>query len=200
MAQVGVKATLALPVHDHATDPAGGKLYKEAFDVSIYRSEIEFSESDSLGASNDNEKTTRSLTPVLLKEIRIKINPSYPYYIFNQTISSIIRVKFDLNSSDENYLAFARVYLNGSPKGALRSKTGGYYTFSEDINFGVLKDGDLIQLYGYTENALADCMVKNLRLYFNYIIRHFTNIFEFPMKSFYGGSNADICLFTNTLT
>lgn len=197
--QLGIYGGIPLVKHSHSSDGQGGKLLKEALDISVYESLVHLLPTDAWGVSNDTEKITNSLTPVLLKEIRINSNPLYPYFIFHPGNTSSIRVKFDLNSSNVNYLAFAQVYLNESPKGALRANAGGYYTFSEDINFGILKNNDLIQLYGYTENAAANCLVRNFRLYFNYYVSYFSNIFPYKPYSGYGGGS-QIFIFTNTLT
>jgi len=111
--------------------------------------------STTLQHSSDTEKTTNSATYVKLKEILI--NNDY----------DAIRIKFDIQSSNNNNNTYGRIYKNGVAIGTEQaSGLGGYVTKSEDFN-NDFKVGDLLQLYGRRESASDDCDVKNFRIYYD---------------------------------
>ena len=78
-----------------------------------------------------------------------------------------IRVSYDAGLNDTQY-GEAQVYINGIPRGILRTTSGGipksgsFATFTEDFTIGA---GDLIQVYGHTNGNIGTRMdIKNLIL------------------------------------
>ena len=113
--------------------------------------------SDTLRASSDASKYFGRET-AKSKEIQL----SSRLYGSDNTF----RVKFDLSGRYDDYVGYAQIYVNDSPRGAKHSKTGdGYRTISEDITG--LKAGDKIQLYTGL-NLGQSGYVANFRIYADY--------------------------------
>jgi len=103
--------------------------------------------SDNLLLANDPEVAFNYTTYTKVKEIKMFLAGEY-------------RVKFDLKSGQGG--VYGRIYKNGSPFGTERNTTSKtYVTFSEDLIFD---EGDLCQLYGYTNNNVyGHWEVRNFR-------------------------------------
>ena len=113
--------------------------------------------SDTLRASSDASKYFGRET-AKSKEIQL----SSRLYGSDNTF----RVKFDLSGEFVDYVGYAQIYVNDSPRGAMHSKIGdGYRTISEDITG--LKAGDKIQLYTGLNQGQSG-YVANFRIYADY--------------------------------
>lgn len=114
--------------------------------------ELKLIASDDLRYSSDSEVSNN--TAVLTKVKEIKIN-----------YAGAVRVKFDLKSVS-GAQAEGRIYKNGGGYGTLRTTTGDYVTFSENLEF---EKYDLIQLYiRHTVAPPNTAYAQNFRLYFGF--------------------------------
>ena len=112
--------------------------------------------SDNLRASNDAVASITSSSYTKLKSITV---PKHYY-------SAILRVKFDMAEIPAGGpTAYGQVYKNGVAIGTEQSTTSGtYVTFSEDIDFGELNEGDTIELWA-KDDAGNTAMVEHFRIY-----------------------------------
>ncbi len=107
--------------------------------------------------SNDDEKSITQTTWTKQKEIKL-----------HKTFD-ILKIYFELIGGYDdigavNYYGYARIYRNGEPIGTERQVLGitKWETFTEEISGW--KDGDLLQLYARSENALYVGSVRNFRI------------------------------------
>lgn len=106
---------------------------------------------DSLISANATERNSESLSYVKLKETRAG---NY----------GALRIKFSMYTGNVTYCVYGQIYRNGSPVGTERSTySGTYITYSEDISGW--SPGDLCQIYGKTDNAVAPVYIKDLNIY-----------------------------------
>ncbi len=77
-------------------------------------------------------------------------------------ISGVYRVSFDLQNNATYETAFARIYVNDSPRGIERYVEGNTpITFTEDITANA---GDEIQLYARSSSSSQSARINNFRL------------------------------------
>lgn len=139
--------------HDHSGAAGHGKIPAVAA-IGTHAVTV----SEVLKNSNDASKTTASTSYVKLKEIKL-----------NEDLL-VCRMKFRLATTNTDTQVWGRIYKNGVAIGtAQHVKDPAFETFSEDFADWV-KD-DLIQIYGYTENADDLMGVSEMRFYYD---RQFT--------------------------
>jgi len=104
--------------------------------------------------ANDSEKNFSTTTYTKFKEIQIVKLPS----------PAVLRVYFEIRSSDSSITTYGRIYRNGSAYGTERSTTStSYVSFTEDLAFW---SGDYVQLYCKTSVVNIDypSYVRNFRI------------------------------------
>jgi hypothetical protein len=82
---------------------------------------------------------------------------------FYNPLSGVLRVYFELRTSNASYTAYGRIYINGAAVGTERTTNStSYVPFVEDLS---VEYGDLIQLYAHkTTSAIHVANVQNFRL------------------------------------
>jgi len=199
--QVGCLPFFPVMPHNHSSPSQGGQLDEKSWGSRLIENYFVCVASDYLMFSNDTEKSTNDTSGILLKEITI--SSFLPYYYHSSWYASIMRIKFDIKTSNTDYQATAGVYLNGTLKGTLQTTTSNtYITKTQDLNLGIFNIGDKIQLIGLVADPSAYCYVQNFRLYFSIGINFFKNVNWQPNSSIkpYISTNYSIITFTNTLT
>lgn len=86
---------------------------------------------------------------IIGESLEARTMPATTSYTLLKTIQvnypGTIRVSFILNTGALDYIAYARIYINGSPVGVERSNGGSGRTYVEDVQVNA---GDLVQIYG----------------------------------------------------
>jgi len=199
--QVGCLPFFPVMPHNHSSPGQGGQLNETSWASSLKYVYFYCYAVDTLQFANDTEKSTNDTSGILLKEITLTSFSDNTLYYFPG--SNILRIKFDLKTSNPSYQATAGVYLNGSLKGSLQTSTSTtYITKSQDIDLGYININDKIQIWGLIADPSAYCYIQNFRLYFSTIIYFFKNVsfISLPqVKPAYNGSYNPY-VFSNTLT
>lgn len=128
----------------------GGDVLKN---MTKYTGDGVFAASDDLLKADDAEVSHSTSVYTLVKTITVPAT----------VLSSILRIKFDLKSSDAGSNELGKVYKNGAPIGTEReNNTVDWITFSEDLN--TIVAGDTIELW--LRRDVADTAIaQNFRLY-----------------------------------
>ncbi|MBA7583988.1 hypothetical protein ES708_25940 [subsurface metagenome] len=109
-----------------------------------------FEMSDDLIHSNDDEVIHDHKVWTKVKEIWTPYNGT-------------MRIKFDIRHGTGSSYVWGKIYKDGVEHGAQKENlTEIYETYSDDLVFA---EGDLIQLYTYSECETVDCYARNLRIY-----------------------------------
>jgi len=112
-------------------------------------------------SANTETSIVTGTTPTKVKEI-----------LFNDS-SGTMRIKFDLKRQNGIGYAYGRIYKNGVALGTQQSNDGtSYIVKSEDLSFS---NGDLIQLYIYGSSAETQSRARNLRVYYDKVVKNIEN-------------------------
>lgn len=148
----------AIPNHASSHVDGGSDEINQALDDLSLPFKLEPSASDELRESSDGVVSTSATVYVKVKSITI---PSF-------YDSGSFRVKFDLRTGVTDYVAYARIYKNGSAYGTQRTNPStSYQTFSEDLSF---TGGDTIELWIHGVHWSANAYARNFRVYASDVI------------------------------
>jgi hypothetical protein len=135
-----------------AANPAGS-LHAKVEDLKS-AAVLKIAPSATLQLSADTERTTQSITGVLVKSIAVNHSGS-------------LQVSFDIHSNNGGATATAYVSINGGSNTVLSSSSNsiGYVTYTGNVG---VHAGDTMQLYLEITSATYIAYVRNFRLSFDF--------------------------------
>jgi len=110
--------------------------------------------SSNLRNQNNTEQYTNELIYTKIKETKMG------------EVTGVMKVEFQLKSSDAGEAVYAKIYKNGSPIGSEHyTLQATYQTYSD--NLGPFASQDEIQIYGHMEEGGVRCYVRYMRFYYD---------------------------------
>jgi len=105
--------------------------------------------SDTIRAEANTERSTPSTSYTKLKEFRI-------------FASGVVRIQWEYKGDSNEYIAYTKVYINGTAVSEQYSVKSTTYT-KESYDVGV-NNGDYIQIYCKTNVSEYPCYIRNVKL------------------------------------